>query len=137
MEKSNVIEGEIKLSCINCGTNLLENPRMAMVQIINGINGDITKVQPCCKGDCDKILLRELSQGEKDGWKELTEFLNPHLYLKHIIAMFNNMYAGVSFSNEQALENYKNLLINCYPYVSRNMNRSEDESAKLDYQINF
>lgn len=132
IKKSNIFDDKVELKCLHCGKNLLEDAGLSMVQIITDENDNIVRVNPCCKGKCDKALLAQLPKQYNDGWKELSTFTNPYLYLKHVMSMLNNLYDGHKFANEQAFENYKNLLISTAPYVMRNMNSGEEESARFD-----
>jgi hypothetical protein len=137
MEKSNIFGDTEGVKCACCGNNLMENVNLSMVQIITNAQRKITKVYPCCKGSCDKQLLRGLQHGEHDGWQELSQFTNPYLYLKHIMSVMNNMYGGTGFENQQAFDDYKNLLIQCYPYVARNLSPAEIQSAQISDMMPF
>lgn len=137
MEKSNIFSNDESLKCSCCGKGLMENVNLSMVQIITNEDGLITNVHPCCKKACDKQLLRGLKPGEDDGWRELSEFTNPYLYLKNIMAIMNNMSEGKVFANEQAFEDYKDILIKCYPYIARNLSNAEIQSAELSNMLPF
>ena len=45
------------------------------------------------------------------------------------------MYEGMQFENLDAFEKDKELLINCYPYVSRNLSEKELSEAKMSYEL--
>lgn len=137
MKKSNIFDKETELHCAYCGKNLLENINLSMVIIATDNSDNIVKVIPCCKKDCDHKLTRDLPTDVSDGWEELSIFTNPYLYLKHIMAMLNNMYDGAKFLNEEAFENYKEILLAMAPYVMRDMTDGEISSAKLDDSLQF
>lgn len=138
MNRSNVFQKEKIIKCDYCGKNLLNDAPLSMIQIItNSTDNKILRIHTCCKGNCDRVLLKKLKHNESDGWKDLTDFLNPHLYLKNIMAMLNNMYEEMQFENLEAFEKYKELLINCYPYVSRNLSEKELSEAKISYELDY
>lgn len=138
MEKSNVFSNQSEIKCSVCGKSLMDKPSMSMINIIENINTNkIIAVKPCCKGKCDKIIEKTAKTNEISGWKDLTDFLNPYLYMKHIMAVFNSMYDGEGFENKEAFEDYKDLLLNVYPYIARNISDEEKESAIICNEILF
>ena len=58
MKSSNIFTSKCELKCASCGKDLLENTGLSMVQIITDKNGNIVQFNPCCKGVCDKQLLK-------------------------------------------------------------------------------
>ena len=136
MEKTNVFNSYDSLKCVVCEKDLTESIGKSMVQVVT--KGDkITRISPCCKGACDQRLKSFLMDGEFDGWLELATFANPYLYLKHLLAVMNNMYEGNGFDNEDSCSSYKNLLIKMYPLISRNLTDREIEAAEFDNIISF
>ena len=110
------------LECRYCGIDTLENPGNSIVAI-KEINNLVEDVFVCCKGECDHAL------GSVSGWKDLEDFVNPYLYLKHIMSVFNSIHEdNLEFTNE-ALEGYKQVLIRSAPYVFRNMSAKEIDKA--------
>lgn len=138
MKKSNVISNPDELKCKICGKNLLDNPGMSMINIVENINTNkIISVSPCCKGKCDNYIQNKARANEVSGWKDLSDFTNPYLYIKHIMSVFNSMYDGVGFENKEAFEAYKDLLIKIYPFVTRDMTEEEIQSAMLANAMPF
>lgn len=137
MQESNVFSSPREIKCKYCGKNLMEEPSLSMVQIITDENNKITKVNPCCKGNCDKQLVKELKSNESDGWKEFSEFINPYLHIKHFMSVMNSMYEGIGFENEQAFSDYKDFIIDCYPYITRNLSEDEIQSASFSEMLPF
>ncbi len=138
MKKSNVFSNPRTINCSVCGKDLMEDPGLSLVNIIQNIQTKkIICVKPCCKGKCDKIVSGNVKQGEVSGWKDFSDFTNPYLYLKHVMSVLNSMYAGEGFENEQAFEDYKNFLIDMYPYVTRELSEDEIRAAVLDNAIPF
>lgn len=137
MEKAKVFYNSETVKCVNCGKDLFKDTSLSMVQFVTNNKDMITRVVPCCKGECDKRLRRLLNRDEIDGWRDFGDFINPYIFLKHIMSVMNCMYEDKGFENKEAFENYKNLVIRCYPYVSRNMTEKEIESARIDEMIPF
>ena len=132
MKKSNVFSNQSEIKCSVCGKNLMDNPGMSMVNIIQNMDTQkIICVKPCCKGRCDKVIGSATKPREVSGWKDITDFLNPYLYMKHIMSVMNSMQDGEGFENDEAFEDYKSLLLNVYPYVTRDL--SDEEKAKLKH----
>lgn len=130
MEKSNIFSNNETIKCIVCGKNLMDDMKMSMVQIITDENDQIIRVLPCCKGECDHILQYEIKDYEGNGFRDLSTFVNPYLYIKNLIQMMDRMFEGKGFANQQAFDTYSDLILNCYQYVSRNLSEEEKEVAK-------
>ncbi len=138
MKKSNVYTNARTINCTVCGKDLMENPDLSLVNIIQDVQTrKIICVKPCCKGECDKMVSGNVKQGEISGWKDISDFTNPYLYLKHVMAVLNGMYAGEGFENEQAFEDYKKFLIDMYPYITRELSEEEVRAAALDNAMPF
>lgn len=130
MEKSNVFSNNESIKCVICGKNLMDDIKMSMVQIITDENDKITRVLPCCKGKCDHILQGEIKDYEGDGFRDLSTFVNPYLYIKNIMQIMERMFEGKGFENQEAFDTYSDLILNCYQYISRNLSEEEKEFAK-------
>ena len=130
MEKSNVYSSNTEIKCSICGKDLMEQPEMSLVNIIQNLDTNkIVSVKPCCKGKCDQIIEGTAKRRELSGWKDLTDFMNPYLYMQHIMSVMNSMQKAEGFENQDAYEEYKNLLLNMYPYITRNLSEEEKEEA--------
>lgn len=131
-------ENQEALVCANCGKNLFEDIEMSIVVFVRDRNtGDIVDIYTCCKGECDKILKNARARRiGVDGWKDLSDFVNPTLFLKHIMSMMNNMHEGVKIKDE-AFENYKNLILSVAPYVMREPSEKEKKEAIYDNMYSF
>lgn len=138
MKKSNVFSSESEIKCSVCGKNLMDEPEMALVNIIQNMQTNkIVYVKPCCKGACDKQIERMAKQGELSGWKDLTDMLNPYLYMKHIMSVMNSMDEGEGFENKEAFEDYKTLLLNLYPYIARDISEEEKRTVIISNALPF
>lgn len=129
MERNNMFTNYDPLECKNCGVDVLNNISQSIV-VIDEQDNKVKDVYACCKGKCDDEL------GRPSGWKELKDFTNPYLYLKHIMAILNNVYEGMEFT-EEGLEGYKQVLLRTAPYVFRNLNDDEIDRAITSNMLPF
>lgn len=130
MEKSNVFSNDEIIRCTVWGKDLMDDIKMSMVQIITDENDKIVRVIPCCKGKCDQILQDEIKESEGNGFRDLSTFINPYLYINNIMQMMDRMFEGKGFANQEAFNAYSDLILNCYQYVSRNLSEEEKEFSK-------
>ncbi|MBQ8662329.1 MAG: hypothetical protein IJ471_00565 [Eubacterium sp.] len=138
MKKSNVFSNETAIKCSVCGKDLMLDPEMSLINIVQNMDTQkIISVKPCCKGRCDDIIQRSVKAREVSGWKDLTDFLNPYLYIKHIASVFNSTYTGAGFENQEAFEDYKKLILSTYPYVARDITEEEKNAAIWDDAMPF
>jgi hypothetical protein len=136
MCKSNVYSNPKNLNCEICGKNLFDNPGMSMINIIQDMETQkIVAVKPCCKGKCDSSISTQ--KNEISGWKDLSDFTNPYLYMKHIMSVMNCMNEDEGFANQKAFEDYKDLLLKVYPYVTRNLTDKEKQAVIFDNAMPF
>jgi hypothetical protein len=137
MKASNIFSEPEELVCHNCGKNLLENVNLSMVLIVRNEKDQIIAVKPCCKKKCDNQL-RDCYKGlDTNGWKELSDFLNPYTYMKHIVAVMNSMFEKELFADESAFYSYKDLILSCYQYIARDMTEAEKDDASIAEALPF
>lgn len=138
MNKSNVFSNETDVKCCVCGKSLFDEPNMSMINIIQNMDTKkIVSVKPCCKGKCDRKVSILQNDREISGWKDFTEFLNPYQYMNHLMSVMNSMNKGIGFENDEAFEDYKQLILNAYPCITRNMTDDEIRAAVLMNQMPF
>ncbi|HAT4339419.1 TPA: hypothetical protein I9094_001681 [Clostridium perfringens] len=137
MKKSNLLNDNVEVKCVNCGKNLLDNINGSMVIIVHNNNHQIENVIPCCKGKCDDILTNSIPSEMDEGWKEFSTFMNPFLHLKHIMSVMNEMFDNKGFANQKAFEDYKNIIVNTAPYITRDLTDLEVQEASMDNMFPF
>lgn len=130
MKKSNIFSNNETINCVVCNKNLLEDVKKSMVQIITDENDNIVRVLPCCKGECDHKLQDEIKDSEGDGFRDLSTFVNPYLYIKNVMQMIDRMFEGKGFANQEAFDDYSDLILNCYSYITRDLTEEEKVEAK-------
>ncbi len=124
------------LQCEYCKKNLLEPERTGNILIWEDLEmlrqktPHILRVYWCCKGDCDRILQRRYWKSElSDGWEDIRDVAIPTVYLKWVMATFNQFHAGTRFTDE-AFESLKLFMMALFPYVSRQLTTEEQETMK-------
>jgi hypothetical protein len=138
MLRSNIFEDEEELVCEVCGKNLMDNIDMSLINIIQNVETrKIVAMKPCCKGKCDEIIRYSTQKGEVSVWKDMRDFSNPYLYIRHIIAVMESMYDGKGFENREAFDEYKKIVLSMYPFITRNSSKIEDRRAIIDAALPF
>ena len=87
----------------------------------------------CCKGQCDDVLKIQYRRKDlADGWTSISGLLIPIVYIRRIMAMFNMLHDGTTYSND-ALYSSKKLLLNLFPFISRSI--TEEERKRIEMLI--
>lgn len=138
MEKVELFSDNEELQCELCGKNLLEDPKSSIMVVIESKdqNNELIKdIYVCCKGICDKKLVAEKRvNGFIDGWKDISELMNPILYLKNIMAFMNRLHNGAKIS-ESAFAQYKKIMLTLAQYVMRKPTKKEYKEAEMDSSL--
>jgi hypothetical protein len=132
-----IFREEPVLFCDYCHKSLLHPEPDGIVVVWNSflLDGEVTRkhtehVYWCCKGACDKALQQEHRRKDlNDGWEDIPDLIIPVTYLRWFITMFNEFHRGTTYSDE-ALESMKELLLNLFPLVCRDMTEKEKERIK-------
>lgn len=106
------------LECEICQKDILResvrNPGCANILFANkkGEHDKVESIHVVCKGECDKALQASLySAGLITAWRDLRDFTNPILYLKHMIGYMNNIFSGPTQFTPKAHEKMKDIYI--------------------------
>jgi|GEM_PF-2340702 len=125
MHRSNVFRSNDDLLCSHCGESLFENFQNATILIVTDEENSIVAVKPCCKEACLAELKSEFHGDNVSGQIQLSAFVNPYIFLKHIFFVFDGMRGRRLFASNEAFEEYKSLVKKCYPFVSRDLTAEE------------
>lgn len=123
----------LTLNCVVCNKNLLENPHNSMIKNISYNFEKIIRVEPCCKGDCYRVLESQLLNKEYTQWNELTDYLNPYVYFAYISQFIWDVKDN-KFSNDDVIRDYELMFQKFYPYITRNY-ISKDEIKNTESSI--
>lgn len=117
------------LKCKYCGAELLDD-RKGIVVVWKAISGKhISRIYWCCKGNCDRQLQRQYHHPDYvDHWKDIAELCIPTVYAQWIMGLLNRLYTGEPTYSEEAFETFKDLLLEIFPYIARELTAEEKES---------
>lgn len=135
--KAQIFADTCGLKCFHCSADITE--------VRNGIvvSWENNKLTPdgqprqhiksfywCCKGQCDRALKpAHYSLGYIDKWEDIHDLRIPTIYIRWVMGMLNQMNTGRVYS-EQAFEATKEMLLELFPYVARNLTESEIERIR-------
>lgn len=132
---ANVLEGLSGLQCEFCGKELLsDKPISGLVVLWRELHGEdeiiseeIYDMYWSCKGKCDVSLQPRYDRPDAiSSWEDLPDICSPTIYLRWVIGLINQLQKGVVCSSE-FVEKYKTLLIETFPYVSRELTTKEKD----------
>ena len=129
-----------ELNCKHCGKSLLFPEPSGIVVIWSELKedystGNFLSVYWCCKGGCDSALeRRHYRKGVTDGWEDIPDLIAPVAYLRWFITVLNEQNSGLKYSDE-AFDAMKDLLINLFPLVSRDLTLAEKDRIRSLSQI--
>ena len=126
------------LLCEYCGEDLLQEHlhdyNATIVFIKNTTTNEYVDIFACCKGHCDDVLMRtRRPRGCVDEWKDISDWIIPLQYLKQEMAIFNQLYTGVKFS-EDAFEKLKQIVI-CLSQFALRMEDDEQKQRSIDLSM--
>ena len=115
------------LICAHCGKDVLLNKIPANIVFIeNYSTSETIDVYVCCKNKCDDILLNtKRPEGFIDKWEDLNDLRIPHIFMKNIMALINNLYSGDEKYTQEALEKYKIIILRLSQFVLREQTDEE------------
>jgi len=132
-KEPSVIFGKYEpLTCACCGKDLLKDPKYSIVVYIEEPERqEYVDVYVCCKGGCDKKLLREKRlQGYLDSWEDLGDLRIPMWFMRNAMSIVNNLYSGEKKFSEEAFHNLKIILLRLSQLVVRQETKEEKERIK-------
>lgn len=132
--RASLFSEEPELRCAHCRRDLLAGKPQGIVVIWHTRSHDARKriehLYCCCKGQCDRALERQYQgEGLIDGWNDISDLSVPLEYLRWALALLNDQSQGTTYS-EQAFDCAKDVLINLFPLIARNLTDTEQERIK-------
>jgi hypothetical protein len=132
-----IFRDEPVLCCRHCQKSLLFPEPHGIVVVWTSLPEEdqpskehIEHVYWCCKGLCDHILRAQYGRKDLiDGWEDIPDLLIPIAYIRCVMTTFNELHRGLTYSPE-AFEHLKELLLNLFPLVCRDMTEEEKERIK-------
>lgn len=124
---------ETDLHCNYCSRSLLNPKPHGIVVLWHPYDSEHTHehrtehIYWCCKGHCDDRLRQRLrDQKLIDGWKDVRDLTVPTIYIQWVMGILNRLQEGEVWS-PKAFDKGKDLLINLFPHVARNLTEEDEE----------
>ena len=127
------------LKCMYCDRSLLEKKAQGIVVSWSKYPPDdehpgtqIEHMYWCCKGRCDTALetrYRTRTVGMIDAWEDIADLMLPTIFIRWVMAVFNELRSGVIYSDSAFAAN-KELLLNLFPHVCRHLTDEEQERVR-------
>jgi hypothetical protein len=132
--KAQIFSGTNGLRCANCGEDISEGRKGIVVSwekfrdLEDGSRERYVKYfYWCCRGECDRHLKPRFSEPEYiDKWEDIHDLRIPTIYIRWVMGLLNHIYSDYQYS-PQAFEAQKEMLLELFPYVSRNLTMKEVE----------
>lgn len=135
--KAQIFADTSGLKCANCGEDITEGGKGIVVSWEK--YRDVGEVEHkrhiksfywCCRGDCDRQLKRQYSApGYIDKWEDIHDLRIPTIYIRWVMAFLNQLHGDYSYSSD-AFEAEKEMLLELFPYVARNLTMTELERVR-------
>ena len=131
MVKSNVFDEPVEIACSVCEKRLAEVPHDGLLVGVRDLrSGRLKSISTCCKGRCMESMQEMLEPDEMLSQQELSDLMNPNLFIRFLMNKFNEYCRTDLNRNEAVFEDYKAIITGIYPYVAREMNEEEVRTAK-------
>lgn len=126
------------LLCAYCNENVAEGTKGILVSWekykendgTRPIKRHIKSLYWCCRGECDrKLKPRYEEPGYIDKWEDIKDLRIPTMYIRWVMASLNQLNGDYTYSPD-AFEAEKEMLLELFPYVARNLTISELERIK-------
>lgn len=122
-----LIFGEYEpLFCEYCGKDLLKEHlrdyKANIVFIENLETGEFVDVYACCKGHCDRALIKERRlEGCVDQWEDLSDWIIPTKYISQLMAILNQSYSGKGKYSKEVFEKTKRIILKMGQFAFRDL----------------
>lgn len=132
--KAQIFSDTSGLKCFNCKTDITEGTKGIVVswesykeQTDAPKKTHIKSFYWCCKGECDRALKPAHSKyGYIDKWEDIHDLRIPTMFIRWVMGTLNHLNGEYAYS-EQAFDATKEMLLELFPYVARNLTESEIE----------
>lgn len=124
------------VKCDYCGKSLLHPEPHGIVCVWSPFNRHgpspkkTEKLYFSCKGRCDDRLKAPMREKDLiDSWEDISDLVNPTVYLRWVIGTMNELRDGEEYSDE-AFDKLKDLFINLYPLICRHPSDADNERVR-------
>jgi hypothetical protein len=128
------------LSCAACGKDLLEPEVLGNLCFVREYpSGRILDVYWSCKG-CDRALQRVSKQrfegiAHLNSWRDLRDLATPVLYMRELMAFFNQFRNKELIIEDEAFDRLKEALLILFTRVSRHQNDGDRDRVESDLSL--
>lgn len=123
-----IFSDDPELKCEYCGTDLLNDGNHGNYIVFKSSNDDgkFASIKYACKEHNSKVTeIAKLQNLIDCGWDDVDDLLIPTIWIKKLMAFMNELYESRESINEEYFDNVKNLFLNTFPYVTREMSKEE------------
>ncbi|MEG4315263.1 restriction endonuclease [Pseudomonas sp. FIP_A4] len=132
--KAQIFSDADGLRCVNCGDDITEGRKGIVVSWEKFRDNEAGQRERhvkhfywCCRGECDRELKGKYGEaGYVDGWEDIHDLRIPTIYIRWVVGLLNHLYGGYRYSSE-AFEAQKEMLLQLFPNVARNLTMGEVE----------
>lgn len=142
-----IFSDDLTINCEYCNSNLLseEKKGLGMFVLLQKVVEDeegmfyfheYENAYFSCKGNCDRILQNKYLQDNSyiDNWVDVSDFLTPTGFIKKVMSWLNSIVIDKQKIEGEAFDKLKKLLLNTFPYISREQTTEEKERIKMYLQ---
>ena len=128
-----------ELRCELCGKNLLEEGNQGNYIVFTD-NGD-TKFE-CIKYACKEHDREVTNNARKEnfrdaGWDDINDLKIPTMWIKRLMAFINEMHNSPEKISDEYCQDVKELFLNTFPYIVREMEEEEKDRVSELLQFEF
>ena len=130
--KAKIFSDTSGLKCAYCGDDITEGQKGIVVSWERyktvdktGPRRDVKSLYCCCKGNCDHQLKQKYATTDYiDKWEDIHDLRIPTVYIRWIMGTMNQLNGDCTYSPE-AFNAEKEMLLELFPYVARNLTMQE------------
>lgn len=129
-----------QLKCEFCGKNLLDDKNNGNFIVFRETDEGkkYKSIRYACKEHDSIVTSNAKKEGLQDaGWDDLDDLLIPTIWIKKLMAFVNEMYESRELVSDEYFCDVKQMFLNTFPYVARQMSQKELERISALLQIEF
>lgn len=122
-----------QLNCEICGKNLLEENNTGNYIVFTNEDGSkLECIKYACKEHDHVVVNRSSLQNLRDtGWKDIDDLCIPSIWIQKLMVFVNEMHNANDKISDVYFKNFKDLLMNTFPYIARGLDKNEMERVNL------
>ena len=143
-EPAKIFAEKPSLKCEVCAKELLDQKDKGVIIIWERFDREkkldhkqVEYIFWTCRGHCDDLLCNKMRAAHTnlvDGWEDISDVMIPTIFIKWVMSTLNEQHAGKRYS-DQAFKNLKTFLLRIFPYISRQLSKSDKEQIETLMEI--